>query len=147
MSLNYNRQFGELSLDFCFFSLLIPYSCIVCLSQYFIFQEEEQHEEDDNIRVCCSHYSLSFSRMRRQDRQRQQQQQQKQQQRPQRQQYQLRRQQNLQKVQMRTRKQPDKVAALIDAIYVQERNDNTDEQCKEAKAAWDALTDAQKATG
>ena len=39
----------------------------------------------------------------------------------------------------------DKVAALIDAIYVQERNDSTDEQCKEAKAAWDALTDAQKA--
>ena len=38
----------------------------------------------------------------------------------------------------------DKVAALIDAIYVQERNDNTDEQCKEAKEAWDALTDAQK---
>ena len=38
----------------------------------------------------------------------------------------------------------DKVAALIDQIYVQERNDNTDEQCKEAKEAWDALTDAQK---
>ncbi len=38
----------------------------------------------------------------------------------------------------------DKVAALIDQIYVQERNDNTDEQCTEAKAAWDALTDAQK---
>ena len=38
----------------------------------------------------------------------------------------------------------DKVADLIDAIYVQERNDNTDEQCKEAKEAWDALTDAQK---
>ena len=38
----------------------------------------------------------------------------------------------------------DKVAALIDAIYVQERNDNTDEQCKEAKEAWDVLTDAQK---
>ena len=37
-----------------------------------------------------------------------------------------------------------KVADLIDAIYVQERNDNTDEQCEEAKAAWDALTDAQK---
>ena len=36
------------------------------------------------------------------------------------------------------------VAALIDQIYVQERNDNTDEQCAEAKAAWDALTDAQK---
>ena len=38
----------------------------------------------------------------------------------------------------------DKVAVLIDQIYVQERNDNTDEQCKEAKEAWDALTDAQK---
>lgn len=39
----------------------------------------------------------------------------------------------------------DKVAALIDAIYVQERTENTDEQCTEAKEAWDALTDAQKA--
>lgn len=38
----------------------------------------------------------------------------------------------------------DNVAALIDAIYVQERNDNTDEQCKAAKEAWDALTDEQK---
>ncbi|MDE7199782.1 MAG: sirohydrochlorin cobaltochelatase, partial [Lachnospiraceae bacterium] len=38
----------------------------------------------------------------------------------------------------------DEVAALIDAIYVQTRNDDTDEQCKQAKAAWDALTDAQK---
>lgn len=38
----------------------------------------------------------------------------------------------------------DKVAALIDAIYVQERTENTDGQCKEAKEAWDALTDAQK---
>ena len=38
----------------------------------------------------------------------------------------------------------DKVAALIDAIYVQERNENTDAQCEAAKAAWDALTDAQK---
>ena len=38
----------------------------------------------------------------------------------------------------------DKVADLIDAIYVQERNDNTDEQCAAAKEAWDALTDAQK---
>ena len=36
------------------------------------------------------------------------------------------------------------VADLIDAIYVQERNENTDEQCEEAKAAWDALTDTQK---
>ena len=39
----------------------------------------------------------------------------------------------------------DHVAALIDAIYVQERTDETDVQCEEAKAAWDALTDAQKA--
>ncbi len=38
----------------------------------------------------------------------------------------------------------DKVAQLIDDIYVQERTDNTDEQCKAAKEAWDALTDAQK---
>ena len=38
----------------------------------------------------------------------------------------------------------DHVAALIDAIYVQEQTDKTDEQCAEAKAAWDALTDAQK---
>ena len=38
----------------------------------------------------------------------------------------------------------DEVAALIDAIYVQERNENTDKQCADAKAAWDALTDAQK---
>ena len=36
------------------------------------------------------------------------------------------------------------VADLIDAIYVQELNENTDEQCKAAKDAWDALTDAQK---
>ena len=36
------------------------------------------------------------------------------------------------------------VAALIDAIYVQERTDQTDELCAQAKAAWDALTDAQK---
>ncbi len=39
----------------------------------------------------------------------------------------------------------DKVAALIDAIYVQERTEDTDAQCEAAKAAWDALTDAQKA--
>ena len=38
----------------------------------------------------------------------------------------------------------DKVAKLIDDIYVQERTDKTDEQCKEAKEAWDALTDKQK---
>ena len=39
----------------------------------------------------------------------------------------------------------DKVAALIDAIYVQERTEETDAQCEAAKTAWDALTDAQKA--
>ena len=38
----------------------------------------------------------------------------------------------------------DKVADLIDAIYVQERTDKTDDQCTAAKEAWDALTDAQK---
>ena len=38
----------------------------------------------------------------------------------------------------------DKVAKLIDEIYVQERTDKTDEQCKAAKEAWDKLTDAQK---
>ena len=43
----------------------------------------------------------------------------------------------------------DEVAAkncadLIDAIYVQERTDDTDAQCEAAKVAWDALTDTQK---
>lgn len=38
----------------------------------------------------------------------------------------------------------DKVAALIDAIYVQERTAETDAQCKAAKEAWDALTETQK---
>lgn len=38
----------------------------------------------------------------------------------------------------------DEVAALIDAIYVQERTDETDAQCEAAKAGWDALTDEQK---
>ncbi|MGN0158396.1 MAG: sirohydrochlorin cobaltochelatase [Brotaphodocola sp.] len=38
----------------------------------------------------------------------------------------------------------DNVAALIDAIYVQERTDETDKLCADAKAAWDALTDVQK---
>ena len=42
-------------------------------------------------------------------------------------------------------KMADEVADLIDAIYVQERNENTDAQCEAAKAAWDKLTDAQKA--
>ncbi len=38
----------------------------------------------------------------------------------------------------------DAVAALIDAIYVQEWTEDTDAQCAAAKEAWDALTDAQK---
>ena len=41
-------------------------------------------------------------------------------------------------------KAADNVADLIDKIYVQERTDTTDEDCKAAKEAWDALTDAQK---
>ena len=39
----------------------------------------------------------------------------------------------------------DEVAAMIDAIYVQTRTDETDAQGEAAKAAWDALTDEQKA--
>lgn len=39
----------------------------------------------------------------------------------------------------------DDAAELIDAIYVQERTDKTDEQCAAAKDAWEALTDTQKA--
>ena len=38
----------------------------------------------------------------------------------------------------------DNVADLIDAIYVQTRTEDTDAQCAQAKAAWDALTDTQK---
>ncbi|SDB05757.1 Cobalamin biosynthesis protein CbiK, Co2+ chelatase [Pseudobutyrivibrio sp. YE44] len=38
----------------------------------------------------------------------------------------------------------EECAALIDAIYVQERTDKTDEQCAAAKAAWDALSDTAK---
>ena len=34
-------------------------------------------------------------------------------------------------------KMADEVADLIDAIYVQERTDETDAQCEAAKAAWD----------
>ena len=41
-------------------------------------------------------------------------------------------------------KAADEVAALIDKIYVQERTDTTDDDCKAAKEAWDKLTDAQK---
>lgn len=39
----------------------------------------------------------------------------------------------------------DNVAALIDSIYVQEWTEETESLCAEAKAAWDALTDDQKA--
>ena len=42
-------------------------------------------------------------------------------------------------------KAADEVAALIDAIYVQVWTEETDQMCADAKAAWDALTDAQKA--
>ncbi|MDO4383048.1 MAG: sirohydrochlorin cobaltochelatase [Eubacteriales bacterium] len=38
----------------------------------------------------------------------------------------------------------DEVADKIDAIYVQNWTKDTDKQCKEAKEAWDALTDDQK---
>ncbi|MBQ6468907.1 MAG: sirohydrochlorin cobaltochelatase [Lachnospiraceae bacterium] len=38
----------------------------------------------------------------------------------------------------------DAVAAMIDAIYVQEWTEQTDQQCADAKAGWDALTDVQK---
>ena len=43
-----------------------------------------------------------------------------------------------------SKKSPQEVADLIDAIYVQERTDETDEQCEEAKKAWDALSDEEK---
>ena len=38
----------------------------------------------------------------------------------------------------------DEVAKKIDAIYVQQRTEDTDAQCADAKASWDKLTDAQK---
>lgn len=38
----------------------------------------------------------------------------------------------------------ERVADLIDKIYVQERTDTTDEDCAAAKEAWDALTDEEK---
>ena len=41
-------------------------------------------------------------------------------------------------------KAASEAAALIDAIYVQEWTQDTEEQCAKAKAAWDSLTDAQK---
>ena len=42
------------------------------------------------------------------------------------------------------RQAAQKVADLIDAIYVQEWTPDTDAQCKAAREAWDALTDGQK---
>lgn len=41
-------------------------------------------------------------------------------------------------------KAADAVARKIDAIYVQERTSKTDQQCEDAKKAWDKLTDKQK---
>ncbi|MBO4835294.1 MAG: sirohydrochlorin cobaltochelatase, partial [Lachnospiraceae bacterium] len=38
----------------------------------------------------------------------------------------------------------DEVTAMIEAIQVQEWTEGNDERCAAAKAAWDALTDAQK---
>lgn len=43
------------------------------------------------------------------------------------------------------KKAADKVAALIDAIYVQKWTEDTDSMCAAAKEAWDALTEEQKA--
>ena len=40
-------------------------------------------------------------------------------------------------------KAADEVGALNDKIYVKERTDTTDEDCKETKDAWDKLSDAQ----
>lgn len=45
----------------------------------------------------------------------------------------------------KNQKTANKVASLIDAIYVQERTEKTDEQCDAAKKAWDKLTEEQKA--
>ena len=42
-------------------------------------------------------------------------------------------------------KAADAVAALIDAIYVQQWTEDTEEKCAAARKEWDALTDAQKA--
>lgn len=41
-------------------------------------------------------------------------------------------------------KAADSVARKIDAIYVKDRTSKTDQQCKDAKEAWDKLTDKQK---
>lgn len=53
-------------------------------------------------------------------------------------------QEEIQKDSSADKKAADEVADLIDAIYVQQRTDETDEQCKKAKEAWDKLTDKQK---
>ncbi len=39
----------------------------------------------------------------------------------------------------------DYVADLIDGIYIQNYREDTDQKCKEAKDAWDGLTEAEKA--
>ena len=57
---------------------------------------------------------------------------------------QLRQQQTETSSKKEDQKAADAVAKKIDAIYVQERTDKTDEQCKAAKEAWDKLTDVQK---
>ena len=44
-------------------------------------------------------------------------------------------------------KAADAVAKKIDAIYVQERTDKTDEQCKAAKEAWDKIDRCAERTG
>ena len=38
-----------------------------------------------------------------------------------------------------------RAAALIDGIYTQRRTEDTDMRCARAKAAWDALTEDQRA--
>lgn len=53
-------------------------------------------------------------------------------------------QEEIQKDSSADKKAADEVADLIDTIYVQQRTDETDEQCKKAKEAWDKLTDKQK---
>ncbi len=43
------------------------------------------------------------------------------------------------------KKQAEEVGKKIDAIYVQNWSENTEQLCKEAKEAWDALSDSAKA--
>ena len=45
---------------------------------------------------------------------------------------------------VKKQKSPALTDNLIKAIYVQERNDNTDKMCKVAKASWDALSKMEK---